>query len=210
MTNRSTADIGDPQDYVVAVDNTTGLAFKAWPGTAYRRYDAMKVTQYKISMANDEADALARANRIEAEMRGTAPRLLEPSTTFPFKPTSINQLKPGHIFIYDGADASLGRCTIPGVVRYVHQGIEKTGAPKGYVAVNLLAAFDEYAANPYTDMAWWDIKLDEISLVVGQAHIEFPRDRRPGRFSLFYYPDDNTKEVEQIPHRIILSPRDSE
>lgn len=60
-------DIGDPQDYVVAIDLENGKAFEAWPGEAYRNYNEARVHQYQVSMANGPEDAKQRAEAIHAQ-----------------------------------------------------------------------------------------------------------------------------------------------
>lgn len=67
VDGEASEDIGDPQDYVVAVDAATGKAFEAWPGEAYRDYDDSKTHQYQVSMANGPDDAKQRAEAIHAQ-----------------------------------------------------------------------------------------------------------------------------------------------
>ena len=51
-------------DYVVAIENATGKALAAWPGTVYKRYNQNRVTQYRISSVTCTQVAIDRAERL--------------------------------------------------------------------------------------------------------------------------------------------------
>lgn len=113
--------------------------------------------------------------------------------------------EPGEIVIVCTKDAQYGHIQVPGIVRYLHEGIEETGAPEGYYAVALIipaGPHQQYLVHPMWGVTQWDLKPHEMKKTHLRTVVEYPRDAESGRY--MFMPDKNSKEIEQIGGRIII------
>ena len=55
-------------DFVVAIENQTKRIVRSWKGENFRNFNSEKISQYKISMAKDAAEAEQRALEIHTQL----------------------------------------------------------------------------------------------------------------------------------------------
>ena len=76
----------------------------------------------------------------------------------------IQTYAPGDIVIVNTLDAQYGAVCVPGIVRYMHEGVDRTGAPKGYYAVALMIPAgpgQQYIVDAIRCCPQWDLEASE-------------------------------------------------
>jgi hypothetical protein len=112
--------------------------------------------------------------------------------------TPVTTFAPGELVVVDTRDAQFGQITTVGVVRYRHEGVERTGAPAGYYSVVLMVPNpnQSHLVDPMRGFHYWDLEPREMRATGHCARVEFPPQNAVGGRMIFM-PDNEPKVIDE-------------